>query len=67
MILYYHFIFPQWLFDHFDRPYPNEQDKEELAALTGLTKSQVNYWMINARVRIWKPVVKQQQQAKKKG
>jgi len=47
----------KWLYTHFDEPYPTEQDKEELALATGLTAKQVNYWMINARVRLWKPAI----------
>jgi len=50
-------ILRSWLYDHFDHPYPTEEDKEMLAQQTKLTKSQVNYWMINARVRIWKPII----------
>jgi transposase-like protein len=40
---------------HFNNPYPSEAEKKQLAAQVGLTPQQVNYWMINARVRQWRP------------
>lgn len=46
-----------WLFDHFLHPYPKDADKVMLAKQTGLTRSQVSNWFINARVRLWKPMV----------
>ncbi|KAG2308378.1 hypothetical protein Bca52824_028126 [Brassica carinata] len=48
-----------WLFNHFLHPYPRDLDKEMLAKQTGLTKSQVSNWFINARVRVWKPMVEE--------
>ncbi|CAA7022690.1 unnamed protein product [Microthlaspi erraticum] len=48
-----------WLFQHFLHPYPRDLDKEMLAKQTGLTKSQVSNWFINARVRVWKPMVEE--------
>lgn len=51
-------VLKKWLFDHFDRPYPSIQEKEELAVQTGLKPCQVNYWFINGRVRVWKPLLK---------
>jgi len=50
----------KWLFDNFHHPYPTEEQKHELAMQTDLTHSQVNYWFINARVRIWRPIVEAQ-------
>lgn len=47
--------FPQ----HFTNPYPKEDEKNRLAVATGLRASQVSNWFINARVRIWRPVVLQ--------
>lgn len=44
---------------HFTNPYPKEDEKNRLAAATGLRASQVSNWFINARVRIWRPVVLQ--------
>ncbi|GLJ42351.1 hypothetical protein SUGI_0877060 [Cryptomeria japonica] len=46
-----------WLFEHFLHPYPTDADKHMLARQTGLSRSQVSNWFINARVRLWKPMV----------
>ncbi|KAI4374206.1 hypothetical protein MLD38_012223 [Melastoma candidum] len=48
-----------WLFDHFLHPYPTDSDKLMLAKETGLSRSQVSNWFINARVRLWKPMVEE--------
>ncbi|CAO2837667.1 unnamed protein product [Amaranthus hypochondriacus] len=48
-----------WLFEHFLHPYPSDVDKHILARQTGLTRGQVSNWFINARVRLWKPMVEQ--------
>ncbi|KAJ3703353.1 hypothetical protein LUZ61_007058 [Rhynchospora tenuis] len=48
-----------WLFDHFLHPYPTDTDKQMLAKQTGLTRNQVSNWFINARVRLWKPMVEE--------
>ncbi|KAI3706983.1 hypothetical protein L6452_25118 [Arctium lappa] len=48
-----------WLFEHFLHPYPNDVDKHILARQTGLSRSQVSNWFINARVRLWKPMVEE--------
>ncbi|KAH7541817.1 hypothetical protein FEM48_Zijuj02G0007800 [Ziziphus jujuba var. spinosa] len=48
-----------WLFEHFLHPYPKDSDKVLLAKQTGLTRSQVSNWFINARVRLWKPMVEE--------
>lgn len=52
----------KWLFEHFGNPYPNMIEKQHLAYRTGLTTQQVSYWFINARVRIWKPLVEKYQE-----
>lgn len=54
-----------WLFEHFENPYPNDQEKSTLATQTGLTMTQVNNWFINARRRIWKPIIEQNKQIQK--
>ncbi|KAL5713353.1 hypothetical protein ACHQM5_015437 [Ranunculus cassubicifolius] len=46
-----------WLFEHFLHPYPKDADKIVLARQTGLTRGQVSNWFINARVRLWKPMI----------
>ncbi|KAL6005482.1 hypothetical protein ACLOJK_006049 [Asimina triloba] len=48
-----------WLFEHFLHPYPKDSDKHMLAKQTGLTRNQVSNWFINARVRLWKPMVEE--------
>ncbi|KAI3984907.1 hypothetical protein MKX01_004675 [Papaver californicum] len=52
-------ILRAWLFEHFLHPYPKDSDKVILAKQTGLTRSQVSNWFINARVRLWKPMVEE--------
>ncbi|CAD5173238.1 unnamed protein product [Musa acuminata subsp. malaccensis] len=56
-------ILRAWLFEHFLHPiicfasYPKESEKLILARQTGLSRSQVTNWFINARVRLWKPMI----------
>ncbi|XP_010672774.2 BEL1-like homeodomain protein 11 [Beta vulgaris subsp. vulgaris] len=52
-------ILRAWLFEHFLHPYPNDSEKLTLASQTGLTKNQVSNWFINARVRLWKPMIEE--------
>ncbi|WCJ35238.1 BEL1-like homeodomain 11 [Euphorbia peplus] len=52
-------ILRTWLFEHFLHPYPNDSEKLMLASQTGLTKNQVSNWFINARVRLWKPMIEE--------
>ncbi|TKY48688.1 BEL homeodomain protein 1 [Spatholobus suberectus] len=52
-------ILRAWLFEHFLHPYPKDSDKVMLAKQTGLARSQVSNWFINARVRLWKPMVEE--------
>ncbi|KAJ0087024.1 hypothetical protein Patl1_09211 [Pistacia atlantica] len=52
-------ILRAWLFEHFLHPYPNDSDKIKLARQTGLSRNQVANWFINARVRLWKPMVEE--------
>jgi len=47
----------KWLFAHFAHPYPTDDEKQMLATATSLQVIQVNYWFINARVRIWRPMI----------
>ncbi|MQM20986.1 hypothetical protein Taro_054016 [Colocasia esculenta] len=58
-----------WLFEHFLHPYPSDADKHLLARQTGLSRNQVSNWFINARVRLWKPMVEEmyQQESKEEG
>nr|XP_043608726.1 BEL1-like homeodomain protein 11 [Erigeron canadensis] len=52
-------ILRTWLFEHFLHPYPNDNEKLMLASQTGLSKNQVSNWFINARVRLWKPMIEE--------
>ncbi|RDX88174.1 BEL1-like homeodomain protein 8, partial [Mucuna pruriens] len=52
-------ILKAWLFEHFLHPYPTDTDKHMLAGQTGLSRNQVSNWFINARVRVWKPMVEE--------
>ncbi|NP_001168681.1 BEL1-like homeodomain protein 9 [Zea mays] len=52
-------VLRSWLFEHFLHPYPTDSDKQMLAKQTGLTRNQVSNWFINARVRLWKPMVEE--------
>ncbi|KAL1566107.1 BEL1-like homeodomain protein 1 [Salvia divinorum] len=53
------YVLRAWLFQHFLHPYPKDSDKVMLAKQAGLTRSQVSNWFINARVRLWKPMVEE--------
>lgn len=48
-----------WMFQNFLHPYPKDSDKHILALQSGLTRSQVSNWFINARVRLWKPMIEE--------
>ncbi|KAM7518214.1 hypothetical protein LguiB_017176 [Lonicera macranthoides] len=39
--------------------YPNDIEKLMLASQTGLSKNQVSNWFINARIRLWKPMIEE--------
>ncbi|KAG0482030.1 hypothetical protein HPP92_010114 [Vanilla planifolia] len=39
--------------------YPSDDEKRLLASKTGLTRSQISNWFINARVRLWKPMIEE--------
>ncbi|TVU48556.1 hypothetical protein EJB05_08197 [Eragrostis curvula] len=60
-------ILRAWLFEHFLHPYPSDVDKHILARQTGLSRSQVSNWFINARVRLWKPMVEEMYTEEMKG
>ncbi|KAK8989000.1 hypothetical protein V6N11_030370 [Hibiscus sabdariffa] len=52
-------ILRSWLFEHFLHPYPTDSEKLMLASQTGLSKNQISNWFINARVRLWKPMIEE--------
>ncbi|XP_039052414.1 BEL1-like homeodomain protein 4 [Hibiscus syriacus] len=60
-------ILRAWLFEHFLHPYPTDTDKHILAIQTGLSRNQVSNWFINARVRVWKPMVEEIHMLESKG
>ncbi|XP_037460515.1 BEL1-like homeodomain protein 2 [Triticum dicoccoides] len=52
-------VLKAWMFENFLRPYPKDHEKDMLAARSGLSRSQVSNWFINARVRLWKPMIEE--------
>lgn len=50
-------ILKEWFLNHYQHPYPSEEEKKELQEKTGLSITQINNWFINKRVRIWRPLV----------
>lgn len=48
-----------WMFQNFLHPYPKDAEKHVLAMKSGLTRNQVSNWFINARVRLWKPMIEE--------
>ncbi|AQL03906.1 Homeobox protein ATH1 [Zea mays] len=59
-------VLKAWMFENFLRPYPRDKEKEMLAARSGLSRSQVSNWFINARVRLWKPMIEEMYEDLKK-
>nr|CCA15629.1 conserved hypothetical protein [Albugo laibachii Nc14]CCA16311.1 conserved hypothetical protein [Albugo laibachii Nc14] len=47
--------------EHIKHPYPTDADKQILLKQTGLNMKQLTNWFTNARKRIWKPMMRQQQ------
>eukprot|EP00970_Alexandrium_tamarense_P005849 scaffold955_cov106-Alexandrium_tamarense.AAC.2 len=50
--------------EHISHPYPNEQEKAEIMAETGIELKQLTNWFANKRRRYWKPMVKAKLQMK---
>lgn len=50
-------ILKRWLMspEHYENPYPTEDEKAELLAATGITPKQLTTWFTNARKRHWAP------------
>lgn len=40
-----------WLLNHLNDPYPDANEKQQLAKMSGLTQAQVKTWFANARRR----------------
>eukprot|EP00897_Mesotaenium_endlicherianum_P010450 jgi/Mesen1/9433/ME000618S08821 len=47
-----------WLRDHWNDPKPTREQKLQMVATCGIEMKQVNDWFVNARARIWKPIVR---------
>eukprot|EP00761_Pharyngomonas_kirbyi_P009827 gb/GECH01009845.1/.p1 GENE.gb/GECH01009845.1/~~gb/GECH01009845.1/.p1 ORF type:complete len:251 (+),score=33.17 gb/GECH01009845.1/:1-753(+) len=58
-------VLQDWFIEHWERPYPNDEEKEHLAQQTGLTAVQVGNWFINTRVRVWRPLWRNREQQEK--
>lgn len=52
-------VLRSWMFKNFLHPYPKDNEKHLLAVQSGLSRSQVSNWFINARVRLWKPLIEE--------
>ena len=52
-------ILKDWMLsdDHIEFPYPNEEERQTLADQTGMSVRQVLNWFVNARKRIWQPLL----------
>lgn len=53
-------VLKRWLYDHIENPYPSQLDKDKLCEKTGLNPKQIQNWFINARKRIWHPIMEDQ-------
>ena len=58
-------ILKEWILspEHFSFPYPTEEEKKMLMKKTGISSKQIKYWFINARRRLWKQKLAEQQQS----
>ena len=41
----------RWLFTHRSHPYPSKDERQELAAVTGLTCEQISDWLVSSHAR----------------
>lgn len=59
-------ILKEWILspEHFSFPYPTDEEKKMLMEKTGINSKQIKYWFINARRRLWKQKLVEQQQQK---
>jgi hypothetical protein len=55
-------VLKRWLAAHMDDPYPNSDRKAALAAESGLSYDQVQHWLINARMRKWRPLIRKRKE-----
>ncbi|KAL0348115.1 UNVERIFIED_CONTAM: Homeobox protein knotted-1-like 10 [Sesamum angustifolium] len=45
-----------WWNEHYNWPYPTEEEKNWLSDVTGLEQKQINNWFVNQRKRHWRPM-----------
>jgi len=50
-------VMKDWLMAHKEHPYPSPEEKQHFVERTGLSLQQVDYWFINARRRILRPLL----------
>ena len=50
-------VLKRWIVEHFDAPWPTPMEKRRLAEQTGFSVAQISNFFINARVRLWRPLV----------
>lgn len=60
-------VLKRWLYEHIDNPYPSHVEKQKLSDKTGLATKQIQNWFINARKRIWQPIIDEQKTNKAGG
>jgi hypothetical protein len=56
-------LLKKWLLENFKDPYPSAEVKMALAEQTNLTYEQVQHWFVNARMRIWRPLLKKRMES----
>jgi hypothetical protein len=56
-------LLKEWLLspEHFSNPYPTEAEKRDLVERTGLSMRQLSTWFTNARKRLWRPMIQQEE------
>jgi len=52
-------VLRRWLSQHLDDPYPDALQKTALAQETSLSYEQVGHWFVNARMRAWRPMLRE--------
>lgn len=52
-------LFKAWFYANLDHPFPSDEVKADFADRSGLSYTQVATWFVNARKRVWKPLLRQ--------
>ena len=50
-------LFKAWFYANLEHPFPSDDVKADFADRTGLSFTQVTTWFVNARKRVWKPLL----------